>query len=95
MQKRMVAGANNLPSLTTFDLPLGYWRRVGCELLAHGALHDRGTIGRPTNAGMFERFLGGARYSFGREPGGAPSHTWTWQEPASQNRGSRKRQPDV
>ena len=52
MQKRMVAGANNLPSLTTFDLPLGYWRRVGCRLLAHGALHDRGNYSAvpPTRA---------------------------------------------
>ena len=44
---------------------------------------------RAANAGMFETFLKvypgeAASYKFGREPDGAPSHTWKWQEPASQ-----------
>jgi hypothetical protein len=69
------------------------------ELGAAGARDEVTTLAtRAANAGMFEGFLkvypgGAARYPFGREPDGAPSHTWTWQEPASQNRGSRKRQP--
>jgi len=60
----------------------------------------RALADRAVNTGKFERFLKAspgetARYPFGREPDGAPSHIWTWQEPASQNRGSRIRQPDA
>ena len=40
------------------------------------------------NAGMFDLFLEGrpneaVSYRFGREPGGTPSRSWRWQEPAS------------
>jgi hypothetical protein len=41
---------------------------------------------RAANAGMFGRFLAihpdeASRYLSGREPDGAPSQSWKWQEP--------------
>ena len=46
---------------------------------------------RAANAGMFGLFLEvrpdeASSYRFGREPDGAPSQSWRWQEPASQPR---------
>ena len=43
---------------------------------------------RAANAGMFDLFLKvypdeASRYRFGREPDGAPSQPWKWQEPTS------------
>jgi hypothetical protein len=72
------------------------------QALAEAGAGDavRALAGRAADAGMVGLFLEvcpgeAARYPFGREPDGAPSHSWTWQEPASQNHGSRKRQPDA
>jgi len=47
---------------------------------------------RAANTGQFDLFLEvhpeeASRYRSGREPDGAPSQSWNWQEPASQNRG--------
>ena len=44
---------------------------------------------RAANAGMFDLFLKvrsdeASSYRFGREPDGAPSQSWRWQEPTSQ-----------
>ena len=55
---------------------------------------------RAADAGMFDLFLKvcpdeASSYLFGREPNGTPSQSWNWQEPASQNRGLRIRQPDA
>ena len=43
---------------------------------------------RAANAGMFDLFLEfcpyeASSYPFGREPDGAPSQTWNWQEPTT------------
>jgi hypothetical protein len=60
------------------------------ELLA--ALRETGAsdvaTARATNAGMFDLFLKvhpdeAPNYLFGREPDGAPSESWKWQEPTS------------
>jgi hypothetical protein len=44
---------------------------------------------RAANSGMFDLFLEvspdeASSYRFGREPDGAPSQSWRWQEPTSQ-----------
>ncbi len=60
--------------------------------LREGGAGDAVTVlaARAANAGMFGLFLevrpDEASYRFGREPDGAPSQSWRWQEPASQHR---------
>ena len=54
------------------------------ELRAAGADDAvRALATRAANAGMFDHSLQGPSYLFGREPDGAPSQSWKWQEPAS------------
>jgi hypothetical protein len=59
----------------------------------------RALAARAVNAGIFTVFLethpdDAPSYRFGREPDGAPSQSWKWQGPGSQNDGLRVRQPD-
>ena len=65
------------------------------ELHAAGADDAAATLtARTANGAMFDLFLKtkpdeAPKYRFGREPDGAPSQPWNWQEPASRNRGLR------
>jgi hypothetical protein len=107
LRELRAAGASDAVTALLARDPAGHVSPDDPDAVA-GLLRELGAAGasdavtalavRAANAGMFDLFLEAcpgeaSGYPAGREPDGARSQTWKWQEPAAQNRSLRIRQP--